>query len=223
MTKGYSAASMDDIVQACGMSKKTVYLSFDTKLQLFNELLGSAVDEVFPVATDVGMDDVQGRCSEDLLRCFLGRMAGFIMSPRRIELARLVLTESRTAPELGAAFFENGVKRGHDALVQMIRQIGTKQGSGFGNPDELADLLMGGILGHRFYAVLIGHSPAPSPSEIAEKIEVLLDFVRPSLCAATRSITDCRDHDRETRRADEPATASSPRASRPIRSASMDT
>lgn len=183
-SKGYVAASMDDVVQACGMSKKTVYGLFDTKQRLFNEVVVSSLEN----APHLGLEGTeQGDDGEELLRDVLRAMAAFILSPQQFALTRLVLTESQSAPELGAIFYETVVDRGQDMLAEAIRRIGGPNPGGR-RPDEIADLLISTIIGPRYLSALLGRTDIPTQADIHVRIDWLLDILVPALCSGKSSV-----------------------------------
>lgn len=176
-TRGYATASMDDVVLACGMSKKTVYELFSTKEQLFNDLIAAALTDV----PSLHLDPAALPGGEAALREVLRVMAVFILSPRQVALARLVLTESPASPELGIIYYEKAMVRGRSLLVEAIRRIGGLGPAGGTPPEELADLLVGSLVGHWLFSTMIGKDPSPSEDEIGEKIDGLLKLLRPTL------------------------------------------
>lgn len=181
-SKGYAAASMDDVVQACGMSKKTVYGMFDTKERLFNEVVVASLENAPRLGPKGGEPAGDGIVS---LRDVLREMAGFILSPRQVALTRLVLTESRSTPELGAIFYEAAVVRGQDMLTETIRRIGVPTPAGGHGPEQLADLLVGTLIGPQHFSALLGRTATPTQAEIHARIDWLLDILAPSLRLGT--------------------------------------
>ncbi|WP_279483793.1 TetR/AcrR family transcriptional regulator [Aureimonas sp. SK2] len=176
-SRGYSAASMDDVVRACGMSKKTVYEMFDTKEQLFNEVVALSLES----APSLDWKDGQTLEGELLLRNVLRSMAAFILSPRQVALTRLVLAESPASPELGSIFYEAAVVRGQSMLAEAIRRIGSPVSTDVRHSEHLADLLIGTLLGPQFFSSLLGRTPAPTQDEIHARIDWLFDVLGPTL------------------------------------------
>lgn len=176
-SKGYAAANMDDVVRACGMSKKTVYKTFATKEQLFGDLVASSLEDA-PRLDGKEMDQADG---ELLLREVMRAMASFILSPRQIALTRLVLAESLSAPELGAIFYETAVVRGQALMGETLRRIAAPAVVDHRGSDELAELLLGAFIGPRFFSSLLGRTSTPTPEEIHARIDWILDTLGPTL------------------------------------------
>lgn len=64
-TRGYSSAKMEEIAVAAGVGKGTIYEYFDSKLQLFQELMM----ESWNIYSDlIGMEDIMSLPFEELLR-----------------------------------------------------------------------------------------------------------------------------------------------------------
>ncbi|WP_435171110.1 TetR/AcrR family transcriptional regulator [Falsirhodobacter sp. 1013] len=176
LAKEYAATSMNDIVAACGMSKKTVYQVFATKEQLFAEVVGATIQE-FPHFGVSVESDLDGEAS---LRAVLEAMASFILSPRHIALLRLVLSESPLSPELGAIFFEESVRHGHTTLVGILSRLMPAHSDEWA-VDHLVDFLVGGLLGHEFFMVAMGHSAPPSQENIRQRVDRILAVLQPVL------------------------------------------
>ncbi|BDA84652.1 TetR family transcriptional regulator [Aureimonas sp. SA4125] len=176
-SKGYSTASMDDVVRACGMSKKTVYETFHSKEQIFHQIVTSSLDQ----APRLDEARIGQACGEVLLRDVLRSMAAFILSPRQVALTRLVFTESQSAPEIAKIFFEVAVVRGQARLAETIRRIGGATPAGGRQSEELADLMVGTLLGPGFFSAILGLTVIPTQDEIHERIDWLLAILRPTL------------------------------------------
>ncbi|MBP0441471.1 TetR/AcrR family transcriptional regulator [Tianweitania sediminis] len=176
--RGYTNASIDDVVKACGMSKKTVYQAFDSKEHLFRELVEAEIAK----APDLQNLGTAIRGAENHLRYAFQQIAEFIFSDHQVALARLVVTESPTSPELSAIFYEKAVLTGRAMLTDTLRALMVEgEISGPQQPEELADILMGGLLGRDFFAVLISRTTPPSKEAIAERVTRLLRFIQPAL------------------------------------------
>jgi len=181
-SKGYAAASMDDVVLACGMSKRTVYEMFDTKGRLFHDVVVSSLENAPRLDLNGGVQPSEGLMP---LRDVLREMAAFILSPRQVALTRLVLTESHATPELGAIFYETAVVRGQDILTETIQRLGVPNPPGRHRPDELADLLVGTLIGPQHFSALLGRTATPTQAEIHARIDWLLEILAPALGLGT--------------------------------------
>src|SRR5688500_10694178 len=94
---GYTAASMDDIARKAGMSKKTLYRIFTDKESLFAAVVDARRAVLAAMVAEV--DTAESQSAENVLREWLGRVAGFALAPRQVALHRLVIAEAQRTPE----------------------------------------------------------------------------------------------------------------------------
>ncbi|HEY4214025.1 MAG TPA: TetR/AcrR family transcriptional regulator [Steroidobacteraceae bacterium] len=117
LEKGYHAATVDEIARRAGMSKKTIYVMFDSKAALFDALLSA---RLAPLAEPIPDD---GRPMEDVLVDFLAAVARLVLSPQHIALTRLMIAESPRSPDIEIALTRQAVCNGDWALeVWLSRQ-----------------------------------------------------------------------------------------------------
>jgi AcrR family transcriptional regulator len=103
--KGFDAASMGDIAREAKVSKGTLYVYFDSKEKLFQEIVEeerqAQAEQVF--ALDSSNHDVAavlGKLGRDFVR-FLGDL-------HRISSLRTVIAIAERMPDLGKRFYETG-------------------------------------------------------------------------------------------------------------------
>ncbi len=170
--QGYGATSMDDVARRCAMSKKTLYRSFATKESLFQELIGTALRSLPDVGLPPGEQSLDARKA---LAEALRSMLEMLLHPRQLALARLVVSESAQAPELAATLHEQGLERSQHYLDGVVAGLRSK---GLLRPEtgeELGVFLLDASIGDWAFMFLIGRVEAPSPEQIAERVERVLD------------------------------------------------
>ncbi len=91
---GYHAASMDKVAQHSAMSKRTLYLMFHSKQDLFHTLVSSRLFNVSP-GKCLHMADPVEELTELLMR-----LGGVILRPDRISLIRALVTESPQSEDI---------------------------------------------------------------------------------------------------------------------------
>ncbi|MGE0499705.1 MAG: TetR/AcrR family transcriptional regulator [Rhizobiaceae bacterium] len=115
---GFLGASMDDIAATASVSKQTVYAHFQSKEELFVAVIrgmsGLAGDQLQEKVADPA-DDVP---IERFLLDFARTQLALIMTPRLLQLRRLVIAEADRFPELGAALHERGPARSIGRLAR---------------------------------------------------------------------------------------------------------
>src|SRR5438093_12530684 len=92
--RGYAGTSVQDILQATGLSKPTIYYYFQSKAGLFRAILSFAYDESFRLMRE-GVKD-KASCAQRLVEV---AAALFDFATRHQNLTRLVLATVFAAPE----------------------------------------------------------------------------------------------------------------------------
>lgn len=105
LAHGFDAASMGEIARQAGVSKGTLYVYFDSKEQLFQEIVEeecqAQAEQVFALdSNDHNVEAVLLRLGKDFVR--------FLCSPTRVSPLRTVISIADRMPELGKRFYETG-------------------------------------------------------------------------------------------------------------------
>ncbi|MCT7374949.1 TetR/AcrR family transcriptional regulator [Chelativorans salis] len=115
---GFLGTNMDEIAKRANVSKQTVYAHFGTKETLFLEIIegmtGSAADALRQRVSD----PVDDRPIEAFLMDFAEQQLAIVMTPRLLQLRRLVIAEAERFPELGKALYARGPQRSIDRLAE---------------------------------------------------------------------------------------------------------
>jgi AcrR family transcriptional regulator len=117
LLQGFDAASMGDIARAAKVSKGTLYVYFDSKEALFQEIVGeecqAQAERVF--ALDSSDHDVEAVLTK------LGRgFIRFLCDPKRVSSFRTVVAIAERMPELGKRFYETGPASGIARVARYI-------------------------------------------------------------------------------------------------------
>ena len=118
LRSGYLGANMEEIAALSEVSKQTVYKHFSSKEALFVEVVTSmtdvASDAVHNEMPDLSADnDVSG-----LLQNYAYRQLTVVLTPRLMQLRRMVIGEVARFPELAKVLYERGPQRAIDALAK---------------------------------------------------------------------------------------------------------
>jgi AcrR family transcriptional regulator len=140
LAQGYGATSMDDVAQAVGMSKKTLYQVFPSKEALFE-----AVVERFCAPMQVEAETaIPG--DRAALERLLGDIAHHILSLRSVALFRVLAAEVKRAPELAAAVERNRGRKAN-ALQRWLAEQAASGWLRISDPEEAAGMLVGMVIG----------------------------------------------------------------------------
>lgn len=112
---GYHSASMDKVAECSGMSKRTLYKMFPSKLELFRILIRERLFDVKPQVAP------EAATPEEELSSLLVDLARTILRPDRISLIRAIITESSESEdvrEIIAAIEAGGEDNALEAWLQ---------------------------------------------------------------------------------------------------------
>jgi len=166
LERGYHAATMDDIARRAGMSKKTIYVMFQSKAALFHALLAA---RLAPLATPIPDD---GRPHAEVLRLFLHSVARLVLSPRQMALTRLMIAESPQSPDVVRALRSQAVCNGDGALEAWLARQLARGTLTLDDPREAAAMLFGMSIGELALHQLAKGGPMPSEAELTRRIEL---------------------------------------------------
>src|SRR5882672_3595991 len=123
LSGGYLGASMDDIAELARVSKQTVYVYFSSKEALFVAMVSALSND----ASDRVHNDVaefhDGDDLESYLIAYAVRQLQIVLTPRILQLRRLVIGEVGRFPELGAALYAGGPGRAIATLAAMFERL----------------------------------------------------------------------------------------------------
>lgn len=164
---GYLGTSMDELAELSQVSKQTVYAHFGSKEALFVELVSSMTG-----GAGDGLHDLDEMPAAD------GDVAGFleryaideltvVMTPRLLQLRRLVIGEVGRFPELATALYENGPDRAIRSLAKVMTSLAERGLLAVDHPLEAATtfnwLVMGAPMNE---AMLLGDGAIPEPAAL---------------------------------------------------------
>ncbi|ABD55333.1 transcriptional regulator, TetR family [Jannaschia sp. CCS1] len=115
---GFLGTNMDVIADTAGVSKQTVYAHFKSKEALFIDVVeamtGGAAEEIGEDIEDVFGD----RKAEDYLLEVAIDQLTVVLTPRLMQLRRMVIGEVERFPELGRSLYVNGPIRSITRLTR---------------------------------------------------------------------------------------------------------
>jgi len=169
LSGGYLGASMDEIADLAGVSKQTVYTYFSNKEALFaamaSALSNEANDRVHNNVAEFGEDDDL----EGYLVGYAVRQLEVVLTPRILQLRRLVIGEVGRFPELGAALYAGGPGRAIASLAATFERLADRGALSVHDPLLAASqfnwLIMSAPLNR---TMLLGDGAIPSSKELRE-------------------------------------------------------
>jgi AcrR family transcriptional regulator len=120
LSAGFDGASMNDIARVAGVSKGTLYAYFNSKDDLFEEIIraekGQAAERLCTFLPDYS--DPRATLTDFGVR-LLTRMA----EPSTLALSRVVIAAAGKFPNIGRVFFEAGPLHGNQRLAERLRSL----------------------------------------------------------------------------------------------------
>lgn len=176
---GYLGANMDEIAALSEVSKQTIYKHFGSKEALFVEIVSNMTGDAGDTILDevAGLDE--GQDVAGYLRDYGYRQLTGVLTPRLLQLRRLVIGEVSRFPELAKVLYERGPGRAMATLSKTLARLSAR---GLLVIDDVAVaashfnwLVMADPLNQ---AMLLGDAAVPSPQQLrrhaAEAVRVFL-------------------------------------------------
>jgi TetR/AcrR family transcriptional regulator, mexJK operon transcriptional repressor len=177
---------MDEIAALSGVSKQTVYKHFANKESLFVEIVTSMTDQAGDVVHDEMPEFEEGGDVAEYLRTYAYRQLMVVLTPRLMQLRRMVIGEVTRFPELARVLYERGPKRAMAMLAASFSRLADRGLLAIDDPLVAAShfnwLVMSAPLNQ---AMLLGDSAIPKPAELrrqaADGVRIFLAaYGRPS-------------------------------------------
>jgi TetR/AcrR family transcriptional repressor of mexJK operon len=179
LKSGYLGTNMEEIAALSGVSKQTVYKHFASKEALFIEIVTSMTDNAGDVVRDEVAELDEGGDVAEYLVDYAYRQLKVVLTPRIMQLRRLVIGEVSRFPELARVLYERGPARALATLSAMFERLAARGLLTIDDPALAAShfnwLVMSAPLNQ---AMLLGDEAIPKPAELrrhaAEGVRVFL-------------------------------------------------
>ncbi len=164
---GYLGANMDEIAARSAVSKQTVYKHFTSKEALFIEIVTDMTNEAGDMVHKEMPDfEEDGDLAEYLLN-YAYRQLTVVLTPRIMQLRRLVIGEVSRFPELARVLYERGPMRALEALASLFERLADRGLLAIDDPLVAASqfnwLIMSAPLNQ---AMLLGDEAIPKQAEL---------------------------------------------------------
>lgn len=168
---GYLGTNMDEIATLSGVSKQTIYKHFGSKEALFVEIVTSMTrqaGDIVHLATPELNDDELAPYLVD----YALRQLTVVLTPRLMQLRRLVIGEVARFPELAQVLYDGGPRRAMGMLAQLFATLAERGLLRIADPQEAAIhfnwLVMAEAVNR---AMLLGDAAIPSEAELRQQAE----------------------------------------------------
>ena len=117
LDKGYDNVSINDIIQAAGGSKETIYSNFGSKKQLFEAVVQHMCAEV-----TIKIDAHPVGSMEEQLTRIAHSFLSKVVSPQILAFHRLMTSIGKTFPAAARLFYNTGPRRVYRLLTEWIAE-----------------------------------------------------------------------------------------------------
>lgn len=168
LSRGFDAASMDQIALTAGVSKRTVYNRFRSKEELF----GAAIEETCKNLVPVDTNAIEASLPAKELLCQLSRQfVEGILKPEALSLRRIAAFEAERTPEIGQSYLAHGPAWMVDHCAPILERLASK--GALNVTDAKAALWrLGALITEPLYTkMLMGAAPKDLEKAIDHQVE----------------------------------------------------
>jgi AcrR family transcriptional regulator len=169
LKKPFEKVSMAEIAEAAGVSRRTIFNQFDTKLALFEEALKQVWSRI-PMAAitqaETALDDPRAT-----LRAVGTAIITFWGHPDAIDIARMVIREGVQYPALTTQYIEMGKRPVTAALIAYLDRANRAGLMPITNPDLAAKQFIGMINEPLVFLGILGVKEKHTPEYRAYVVE----------------------------------------------------
>jgi AcrR family transcriptional regulator len=119
LAKGYDGVTLDEIVAAAGGSKSTIYKHFHGKEGVFVAAVEALCSEIL---SKIFLSKRYEGSVREALRAIALAIYDGVLSPRAIELQRLVIAEAHRFPEVSRIWYESGPASSYRWLTAFLAE-----------------------------------------------------------------------------------------------------
>jgi AcrR family transcriptional regulator len=124
IARGYAATRLDDVANRAGVAKGTIYLHFEDKEALFQELIRTAL---VPLIGRLAAPPPAGGSVRAALENFAQTFAREVVATRRGDIVRLIIAEGARFPDVADFYYREVVARGIAGMGALL-ELGIARG-----------------------------------------------------------------------------------------------
>ncbi len=187
LEKGFGAVSMDELAEAAGVARRTLYNQFSSKEEIFRDMLlrvSGQLEDAFPSGVETQGD------VEDVLRLVARMILKLHRNPDYLGFLRMVVADSRQFPWIAEAF-ATVMDPQTERLVRYLAHLTALGMLDCGNPLLAAHQFMGMLNELSLWPWMMGREVLPVASEdaVQETIRMFLrHYRRPRLAGHDEAV-----------------------------------
>jgi AcrR family transcriptional regulator len=144
LSNGYSGMSIDALISSVGGSRRDLYRVIGSKEELFRRVVEEACEER-QCHLEAILPAIDG--SPESLRVTAKTFIHFLIEPRSVALARLLITEAERMPEVAGTFLKLGPQVGYKMVSEILVTCAAEQGRTWRNPELAGRLFLDAVIG----------------------------------------------------------------------------
>lgn len=176
---GYLGTNVDAIAAGSGVSKQTVYKHFGSKEALFIAIVASMTSDAGDLVVRETPEPDDSADLAGYLRAYADKQLTVVLTPRLMQLRRLVIGEVSRFPDLAKVLYERGPQRALTRLTAVFERLAARGLLTIEDPSVAAShfnwLIMADPLNR---AMLLGDDAIPAAAalrrHVAEGVRVFL-------------------------------------------------
>jgi TetR/AcrR family transcriptional regulator, mexJK operon transcriptional repressor len=164
---GYLGASMDEVAEKSAVSKQTIYKNFGSKEALFIEIVFGMTRRTGDVVQEEDLEVADRDSLAASLEGYAYRQLSVVLTPRIMQLRRLVIGEVGRFPDLAKVLYENGPLRAMRKLAEIFKDLSDRNLLRANDPMMAASHFNWLVMAQPLNEVmLMGDGAIPQPSEL---------------------------------------------------------
>lgn len=176
LERGFGSVSMDELAEAAGVARRTLYNQFASKEEIFREMLGRVAGQLegaFPPGIETEGD------VEDVLRLVARMILGLHRQPEYLGFLRMVVADARQFPWIAEAFAAVMAPQ-TERLTRYLAHLTAMGILDCRNPTLAAHQFMGALNEFSLWPRMLGREGLDVPAEdvVAETIRMFLQYYR---------------------------------------------
>lgn len=136
--KGYDKTSMQDIVDALGMSKGGIFHHFNSKETIFNAVMERQFEQIIETVNQ-WLDEMHGLTAKEKLTGLINRN---LMDDKIIQESSKMISSAIESPQTILAFTQNNLKKLAPIIADVIREGIEDRSISTAFPNECAEVLL---------------------------------------------------------------------------------
>lgn len=178
LERGFGAVSMDDLAEAAGVARRTLYNQFASKEEIFREMLlrvSRQLEDAFPPGIETQGD------IEDVLRLVARVILDLHKQAKYLGFLRMVVADQRQFPWI-AKEFAAAMDPQTERLTRLFAHLAAMGVLNCRNPTLAAHQFMGILNQLSLWPWMLGRKPLPIPAEqiVEEAVRMFIQHYRRS-------------------------------------------